>query len=57
MEELEKSLSDGYIKPRVEVIATKVREAVLGGEIDWYRAAQPKGKPERSPLIREKKMV
>ena len=44
VEELDKSLFDGYVKPRAEVIANKIHEATLGGHIDWYRAPQPKGK-------------
>jgi len=44
VEELDKSLFDGYIKPRAEVIANKIYEAILAGHIDWYRAPQPKGK-------------
>ena len=44
VDELDKSLFDGYVKPRAEVIADKIHEAILGGHIDWYRAPQPKGK-------------
>lgn len=42
VEELDKSLFDGYVKPRAEVIADKIHDAILGGHIDWYRAPQPK---------------
>jgi exocyst complex component 2 len=44
VEELDKSLFNGYVKPRTEVIANKIYEAILGGHVDWYRAPQPKGK-------------
>jgi exocyst complex component 2 len=43
VEELDKSLFNGYVKPRAEVIANKIYEAILGGHIDWYRVPQPKG--------------
>ncbi|KAF8157048.1 exocyst complex component sec5 [Crassisporium funariophilum] len=39
--ELDKTLFEGYLKPRATIISDRIREAVLNSGVDWYRAPQP----------------
>ncbi|KAJ3514703.1 hypothetical protein NLJ89_g2225 [Agrocybe chaxingu] len=41
VDELDKTLFNEYIKPRVKVLTDTLREAVSSPAIDWYRAPQP----------------
>ncbi|KIJ63178.1 hypothetical protein HYDPIDRAFT_93197 [Hydnomerulius pinastri MD-312] len=39
--ELDKTLFDGYVKPKSAVVTTVLREGILDPEMDWYETPQP----------------
>lgn len=41
VEGLDKTLFDSYIQGKARVVKEQIRQAILGGGIDWYRAPQP----------------
>lgn len=43
MDGLDKTLFESYIQGKARIVKEQVRQAILGGEIDWYRAPQPVG--------------
>ncbi|OJA13320.1 hypothetical protein AZE42_08619 [Rhizopogon vesiculosus] len=38
---LDKTLFDGYVKPKAAVVATILREGILDKDMDWYETPQP----------------
>ncbi|KAI5996502.1 exocyst complex component Sec5-domain-containing protein [Pisolithus orientalis] len=41
VQELDKTLFDGYIKPKSAVVASILKEGILDPEMDWYETPQP----------------
>jgi exocyst complex component 2 len=43
VKELEKTLFDGYVKPKVESLKEVIRSGILDPTMDWYDTPQPTG--------------
>lgn len=43
VQELDKTLFEGYVKPKATVVTGIVRGGILDPEMDWYETPQPKG--------------
>ncbi|KAK7036624.1 Exocyst complex component S5 [Paramarasmius palmivorus] len=43
--ELDKTLFEGYAKPRASVATGLLRSGILDEEMDWYETPQPRGRP------------
>jgi exocyst complex component 2 len=43
VQELDRRLIDGYIKPKVAVVGGIVRDGILDPTMDWYETPQPTG--------------
>lgn len=41
--ELDKTLFEGYIKSKSDVVRTIVRGGILDSQMDWYETPQPTG--------------
>ncbi|CAK5272889.1 unnamed protein product [Mycena citricolor] len=41
VQELDRTLSDGYTKPKVENVTTIIRNGILDPQMDWYETPQP----------------
>ncbi|KAF9226332.1 hypothetical protein BS17DRAFT_698632 [Gyrodon lividus] len=41
VQELDKTLFDGYVKPKSAVVTAILREGILDPEMDWYETPQP----------------
>ncbi|KIK99659.1 hypothetical protein PAXRUDRAFT_8739 [Paxillus rubicundulus Ve08.2h10] len=41
VQELDKTLFDGYVKPKSTVVTAILREGILDPEMDWYETPQP----------------
>lgn len=40
---LDKTLFDGYVKPKAAAVAVILREGILDKDMDWYETLQPTG--------------
>jgi exocyst complex component 2 len=40
---LDKTLFDGYVKPKATAVAVILREGILDKDMDWYETPQPTG--------------
>lgn len=49
--ELDKTLFDGYAKPKASVAMSIVRNGILDSEMDWYETPQPTGEIQFRPSI------
>lgn len=43
VKELDKTLFDGYVKPKVEALKEVIRSGILDPTMDWYDTPQPTG--------------
>lgn len=43
VQELDKTLFEGYIKPKASVAVGILRGGILDSEMDWYETPQPTG--------------
>jgi exocyst complex component 2 len=43
VQELDKTLFDGYIKPKADHVMGILRDGILDTNIDWYETPQPTG--------------
>lgn len=43
VKELDKSLFDGYIKPKTAIVMQIARSGILDPNMDWYETPQPSG--------------
>ena len=43
VQELDKSLFEGYVKPKVTAVTEIMRKGVLDPEMDWYETPRPSG--------------
>jgi exocyst complex component 2 len=41
--ELDKTLFDGYVKPKSDMVTTVTRNGIDDPEMDWYQTPQPTG--------------
>ncbi|KAI5992863.1 hypothetical protein EDC04DRAFT_2910949 [Pisolithus marmoratus] len=41
VQELDKTLFDGYVKPKAAVVASILKEGILDPDMDWYETPQP----------------
>lgn len=49
--ELDKTLFEGYIKAKSDVVITIIRGGILDDQMDWYETPQPKGMFSRSDIL------
>lgn len=42
-QELDKTLFDGYVKPKAAIVMDIVRNGILDNTMDWYETPQPTG--------------
>lgn len=43
VQELDKNLFDGYVKPKAAVVMQIARDGILDPNMDWYETPQPSG--------------
>lgn len=43
VQELDKTLFDGYVKPKATIVTSIVRRGILDPDMDWYETPQPTG--------------
>ena len=43
VDELDKSLFEGYAKPKATAVTALLRAGILDPKMDWYETPQPKG--------------
>ena len=43
MQELDKTLFDGYTAPKARAVAALLRSGILDSDMDWYETPQPTG--------------
>jgi exocyst complex component 2 len=43
VQELDKTLFEGYVNPKASIVMGIVRDGILDNEIDWYETPQPTG--------------
>jgi len=43
VQELDKTLFEGYVKPKASVVMGLIREGILDPDMDWYETPQPTG--------------
>ncbi len=43
VQELDKSLFEGYVKPKVTLVTEIMRKGVLDPDMDWYETPRPSG--------------
>jgi hypothetical protein len=43
IQELDKTLFDGYVQPKSSVVMSIVRDGILDSDMDWYETPQPTG--------------
>ena len=48
--ELDKTLFDGYVKPKAAEVTEKLRKGILDPAMDWFETPQPKGASTLSVL-------
>jgi len=48
---LDKTLFDGYVKPKAAIVAAILREGILDKDMDWYETPQPTGEPCLVPIF------
>ena len=41
--ELDKTLFEGYVKPKSDVVMKILRDGILDPKMDWYETPQPTG--------------
>jgi exocyst complex component 2 len=44
VQELDKSLFNGYTKPKVKAVTSILRDGILDPKVDWHETPQPTGK-------------
>ena len=52
VQELDKTLFEGYVKPKASVATSIVRRGILDSDMDWYETPQPTGLFLRCPFYR-----
>lgn len=43
VQELDKTLFGGYVKPKAAIVTSIVRRGILDSDMDWYETPQPTG--------------
>jgi exocyst complex component 2 len=51
IQELDKTLFDGYTAPKAKAAATLLRNGILDSDMDWYETPQPKGMYPPCPTV------
>lgn len=54
VKDIDKSLFEGYAKPKSNAVTTILRGGILDPEMDWYETTQPTG---QAPLFAFKRVV
>lgn len=53
VQELDKTLFDGYVKPKAAIVTSIVRRGILDSDMDWYETPQPTGSSSCLPCLCE----
>lgn len=51
VQELDKTLFGGYVKPKAAIVTNIVRRGILDSDMDWYETPQPTGSSSRYSKI------
>lgn len=43
VQELDKTLFEGYVKPKANIVMGIIRNGILDSQMDWYETPQPTG--------------
>lgn len=54
VKELDKTLFDGYVKPKSAVVMGIVRDGILDPQMDWFETPQPTG-TQSTPFVLRKR--
>lgn len=54
VKELDKTLFDGYVKPKSAVVMGIVRDGILDPQMDWFETPQPTGTQSTPCVLRKR---
>lgn len=51
VQELDKTLFEGYVKPKADIVTGIIRNGILTSNMDWYETPQPTGNSRLSLYV------